>query len=77
LAAWTLGLTYDVAVLPSVVTLKPAIRGHFKTGQRRSRTQDKICYTLRRSISQTFSAGCDIFAAGLVFWFTLFEPERR
>jgi len=31
------------------------MHGHFKSGQRSSGTQDKICYTLRGVNPQTFS----------------------
>jgi hypothetical protein len=38
---------------PSGVTSKPAIRGHFKTGQR-NRTQNKFCFTLIHPLYATF-----------------------
>jgi NAD(P)-dependent dehydrogenase (short-subunit alcohol dehydrogenase family) len=54
---------------------KTGIRGHFKTGQRSSGSQDKICYALERLIPHFF-AGMDIFDARFIFWFTLFGPKR-
>jgi hypothetical protein len=65
--------TQDGLSWASGVTSKAANEGHFKTGQRSSGNQDKICYTLRRLIPQTFSCWVgDIFEPRLLFWFTLF-----